>query len=324
MSERQVTSPIPRWRRLHDRKGFYYVLPALILFAVMIAYPIARSFYLSFYNYSILEPDAAQFVGMGNYAKLFTQDANRQPFWHTLYFTAIFVPPYVLVGMLIAVMLHRIRRGTVLLRTMIFVPIVVSLSVSAVMFALLYNVNFGPVQKVLPYIVGAINAPIWLINQLGGHLAYATVPTEGVLSDANWTMPAVAFLCLWNGVGFNVILFLVGLQRIPDVLQEAAAVDGASGWKKFWHITMPQLRPTTYLVVLLSMIGALKIFGQPYILTANGGPGESTLTYVMRLYNLAFTNGKSQLGYASAMAYALAVFTFCMTLLVKRFDRPVE
>ncbi len=309
----------PQWRRRHHRKGLYYVLPALVLFGVMVAYPIVRSLYLSFFDYSILEPDSAKFVGMGNYAKLFTKSPNHGPFWNTLYFTVLFVPPYVILGLIVALLLNRVRRGSVFLRTMIFTPVVVSLAVSAVMWTLFYNASFGMAHKML---VGAIDAVNFVWRLLGGGEA-VTAPAQGVLGDAAWAMPAIALVCLWNGVGINVILYLVGLQRIPDELYEAAEVDGASRWQRFVHVTLPQLRPTTYLVVLLSMIGAFKVFGQPYIMTG-GGPQDSTQTFVMRLYNLAFRYGKFELGYASALAYALAVFIFAMSLLVRRLNRPVD
>lgn len=310
---------LSRWRRRHHRKGWAYVLPALVLFGVMIAYPIGRSFYLSFYDYSILEPDSARFVGMGNYAKLLTQTPNHKPFWNTLYFAALFVPPYVIVALVVAMLLNRVRRGSVFLRTMIFTPVVVSLAVSAVMWTLFYNASFGMAHRMLAGVCEGIN----FFTRLLGVGDVASAPAEGVLGDSGWAMPAIALVCLWNGVGVNVILYLVGLQRIPEELYEAAEVDGASRWQRFVHVTVPKLRPTTFLVVLLSMIGAFKIFGQPFIMTG-GGPQDSTQTFVMRLYNLAFRYGKFRLGYASALAYALALFIFVMSLFMRRLNRPVE
>jgi len=315
----QTVEAMSRWRRRHRRKGLLYVAPALLLFAVMIAYPIGRSFYLSLFDYSILEPDSARFVGASNYGRLLTQESNRLPFANTLYFTAVFVPPYVLGALLIAMMLNAVRRGSTLLRTLIFTPVVVSLAVSAVMWTLFYNPSFGFAHKMLETVVGAVNA----VAGLFGAEAPAAAPEAGVLGHPSWAMIAIAVMCLWNGIGVNVILFLVGLQRIPEELYEAAEVDGAAPRQRFRHVTLPQLRPTVYLVVLLSMIGAFKVFGQPYIMTG-GGPQDSTLTFVMRLYNLAFRYGKFQLGYASALAYSLAVFILVMSLLVRRLNRPVE
>jgi ABC-type sugar transport system permease subunit len=310
---------VSRWRRRHRRKGWLYVLPALLLFALMLVYPIARSFYLSFFDYSILEPDSARFVGLENYGRLLFQRPNHEPFWHTLYFTAVFVPPYVVLALLVAMMLNRVRRGSVVLRTAIFTPVVVSLAVSAVMWTLFYNPAFGLAHRMLEGTLGAVNRAAALL----GAGPAASVPDGGVLSDRRWAMPAIALMCLWNGIGVNIILFLVGLQRIPEEVHEAAVVDGAGGWRRFWHITLPQLSPTIYLVVLLSLIGAFKVFGQPFIMTA-GGPEDSTLTYVMRLYNLAFRYGRFELGYASALAYALALFIFGISLLVRKLNRPVE
>jgi len=309
---------VPIWRRRYHRQGLYYVLPALVLFGIMVAYPIVRSLWLSFFDYSILEPDASRFVGLGNYAKLWTGEQNQRAFRNTLYFTAIFVPPYVLIGLGVALLLNRVRRGSVFLRTVIFTPVVVSLAVAAVMWTLFFNASFGMAHKMLVWLCGLAS---WVSQTFGGPAVAA--PAEGVLGSSAWAMIAVAVVCLWNGVGINVILYLVGLQRIPDELYEAAEVDGASAGQRFVHITLPQLRPTTYLVVLLSMIGAFKVFGQPYIMTG-GGPQDATLTFVMRLYHLAFRYGKFELGYASALAYGLAVFIFAMSLLVRRLNRPVE
>ncbi|HUU59268.1 MAG TPA: sugar ABC transporter permease [Phycisphaerae bacterium] len=451
------------WRRRYDRWGLLFVLPALVLFGVMIAYPIGRSLYLSLFNFSFLDPEHARFVGAGNYVKLWEEEANHKPFWNTLYFTVLFTPPYVILGLVIAMLLNGVRRGATFLRTVIFIPVVVSLAVSAVMWTLFYNADFGMAQSLLKGVCAAIRASAcfvstfvtlvlagmilgWVVKLATGrgpsaktragaaivvsavvtsvlwlsardfsvgasaglleaycvsarHLAYFAVPflpaflvalglarlaaravgrtaggpvpmlvallvgaavtagalvvageairgvaenllpplenlsanslanlsapPQGVLGNADWSMPAVVLVCIWNGVGINVILFLVGLQRIPDTLYEAAEVDGATGWGKFLHVTVPQLAPTTYLVVLLSMIGSFKVFGQPFIMT-RGGPMDSTHTFVMRLYNIAFVYGKFELGYASALAFALAAFIFVMTLGARKLNRPVD
>jgi len=453
------------WRRRYNRWGVLFVLPALLLFGLMIAYPIGRSLYLSLFDFSFLEPENAQYVGAGNYVKLWSEKANHQPFWNTLYFTVLFTPAYVILGLVIALLLNRVRRGVTFLRTMIFTPVVVSLAVSAVMWTLFYNADFGMAQSLLKGICAAVRASayfgssfvtlaaagmivgwlgrritgrgpsakalaggaiagsaavtsiLWLVahdfsvgistNLLSAYCvsarylvyfavpflpaslaalavlrlagraagragggAVATVvallagagvtawvwvgadagetiralaedlvpplanlsaesvanlsaPPQGVLGNADWSMPAVVLVCIWNGVGINVILFLVGLQRIPETLYEAAEVDGATGWQRFRHVTVPQLAPTTYLVVLLSMIGSFKIFGQPFIMT-RGGPMDSTQTFVMRLYNIAFVYGKFELGYASALAFALAAFILVMTLGARKLDRPVD
>lgn len=309
----------PHWLRRHNRKGLVYVLPAMIVFAVMIGYPVLRSFYLSFFDYTLLDPDAATFVGLRNYARLFTRAQDYLAFWHTLYFTLLYVPLAAGLALPVAILLNELRRGSTIVRTLIFTPVVVSLAVSAVMFSLLYNPTFGLVHHLIVQAVGVLNAASrWL-----GGSDVTMAPVNGVLGDARWAMPAVVLMSLWNGFGFNVILYLVGLQRIPDDLYEAAAIDGAGGWRTFWHITLPQLRPTLYLVVLLGLIGALKVFGQPFILTS-GGPHDATQTLVMRLYSLAFLYGKFQLGYASALAYALACFIFLMSLMLRRYGQDTE
>ncbi len=294
------------WRRKHNRLGYLYVMPAVIFFLLMTAWPLARSFYLSFYDYYLLEPEHTKFVALGNYAKAATEDVNREPFVNTLKFTVMFVPPYVLVGLVIAVMLHEVRRGAALLRTMIFIPVVVSMAVSAVLWILFYNSTFGLGQKAIVWFVGENHAP-----------------DGGVLGSAAWAMPGIALMCLWNGVAINIILFLVGLERIPDDMYEAALVDGAGAWQRFRYVTLPQLRGTMVLVVLLSVIESLKVFGQPYVMTG-GGPADSTKTYVMRLYELAFRSRTFEMGYASALAYSLAAIIFVFSVFVWRFNRKAE
>jgi ABC-type sugar transport system permease subunit len=187
------------------------------------------------------------------------------------------------------------------------------------MWFLFYNSDIGMAQSILRTTCGWINTFAgWF-----GVGPIASPPEGGVLGDPAWAMIGIAVLCFWNGVGVNIILYLVGLQRIPDDLYEAALVDGAGARQRLWHVTLPMLRPTIYLVVLLSTIDAFKIFGQPYIMTG-GGPSDATLTFVMRLYTLAFSYGKFQLGYAAALAYALAVFIFVMSLFLRRLSKPVE
>jgi len=324
----QRSSTGSEWRRRYNRMGYWYILPAVLLFVLMVAYPILRAFYLSFFDYDMLEPARARFAGLANYARLFTDVPNRGAFANTLYFTAIFVPAYVVGALIMAFMLNAVRRASVFLRTMIFTPVVVSLGVASVMWMLFYDKEVGAVRSMVAWVDGWA---AWLdgrtVMTWPWHLAVdypwrCAIPAAP-LDAAAWAMIGVAVVCLWNGIGINIILFLVGLQRIPQDLYEAARVDGASAWQRFWHITLPQLRPTIYLVVLLSMIGAFKIFGQPYILT-RGGPEDATLTYVMRLYKMGFQYAKMQFGYASSMAYALTLFIFAMSMFLRKLRRPVN
>lgn len=319
-SERRGEALSAHWRRRHNRMGYWYILPAVLLFVLMVAYPILRSLYLSLFDYDMLEPARARFAGITNYARLFTDVPNRGAFANTLYFTLIFVPPYVIFALVIAVMLNAVRRGSVFLRTMIFTPVVVSLGVASVMWMLFYDKQVGAVRMIVAWVDGWA---VWLDANLWTGWPWRCAIPAAPLDDAKWAMIGVALVCLWNGIGINIILFLVGLQRIPQDMYEASRVDGAGAWQRFWHITLPQLRPTIYLVVLLSMIGAFKIFGQPYILT-RGGPEDATLTYVMRLYKVGFQYAKMQFGYASSMAYALTLFIFAMSMFMRKLRRPVN
>jgi ABC-type sugar transport system permease subunit len=323
------------WRGLDN--PYVFLLPALLLFGMFALYPILRSLYLSFFHYEFLHPEEMRWVGLGNYGEILRDERVRgwpgivtpeQPltiwkialypllvvwltintpggaFWNTIRFTLMYVPATVVAPLVLAVLVERAGRLATLFRTLNFIPIVVSVAVVSIIWLWIYHPEYGVLNTLLRTAFGREAGYSWL-------------------SDAKLAMPAIVAMAVWHGLGFNMLLYLVGLQRIDVELAEAARVDGASGWKTFRCITLPLLKPTVLLVGLLAAIGALKVFGQMFIMT-QGGPGDSTLSMVLYLYNVAFSYGKFRFGYASALAWALAAFIFLVTVAALKLTRERE
>jgi ABC-type sugar transport system permease subunit len=320
------------WRGLDNPYAF--LVPAVVVFGMFALYPILRSLFLSFYHYEFLRPDEMHWVGWANYTEIFrdervtgwpgivtpatplsaweilfypflvlwlTINSPGGAFWNTVRFTAMYVPAAIILPLILAVLIERAGRLSALFRTLNFIPIVVSVAVISIIWMWIYHPEYGVVNTLLRKLLGERAGYSWL-------------------SDAKLAMPAIVAMAVWHGLGFNMLLYLVGLQRIPTELAEAARVDGATGWKAFRFVTLPLLKPTIFLVALLAAIGALKVFGQMFIMT-QGGPGDSTLSMVLYLYNVAFRYGKFRFGYASALAWALAAFIFLVTLVAFRLTR---
>jgi ABC-type sugar transport system permease subunit len=334
--------PAPKARPAKSRRftldsPYVFILPAVLLFGMFSLYPIVRSLYLSFFDYDFLRPDQMHFVGWGNYREILRDERVMQwpglvtpakplsiweiifypfltlgltvnspggAFWNTIRFTIMYVPAAIIFPLFLAVLVDKAGRLSTLFRTLNFIPVVVSVAVISIIWMWIYHPEYGVVNTLLRQMAGMKEGYNWL-------------------SDPKLAMPAVVAMCVWHGLGFNMLLFLVGLQRISPELHEAALVDGATGWQAFRGITLPLLRPIIFLVGLLAMIGALKVFGQMFIMTG-GGPADSTLSMVLYLYNIAFRYGKFRFGYASALAWALAVFIFVVALISFRLSKERE
>ncbi len=316
---------------------YAFVFPAVLLFGMFTLYPILRSLYLSFTDYNFLRPEQMHWVSLGNYHEMLQDERVKGwpglvlpkghlsgwqiafypllvlwltintpggAFWNTVRFTIMYVPAAVILPLLLAVLVERAGRLATLFRTLNFIPVVVSVAVVSIIWTWIYHPEYGVANMLLREYAGMKEGYSWL-------------------SDPKLAMPAVVAMCVWHGLGFNMLLFLVGLQRIPPELTEAARVDGATGWQALVKVTIPLLRPMVFLVGLLAMIGALKVFGQMFIMT-QGGPGDSTLSMVLYLYNVAFRYGKFRFGYASALAWALAVFIFVVSVISFQLSKERE
>lgn len=266
-----------------------FLSPNLIGFLAFVLLPVVTSFGLSFTRWDLL--GSIQWIGLGNYQKLFSDQVFWKVFWNTIYYTLGTVPLGIIISLLLAIALNQKIKGIKFFRAIYFLPVISSYVAIAVAWQWLYNPEFG-----------LLNYLLWLIG----------IDGPGWLSSTTWAMPAIIVTSIWKGLGFNMLLFLAGLQGIPETYYEAAEIDGAGRWAKFKNITIPLLSPTTFFVVVMSIINSFQVFDQIYIMT-EGGPARSTSVLVHYLYQNAFEYFK--MGYASAVAYVLFFLVFIVTMI---------
>jgi len=276
-------------RRKEAILGYLFILPWILGFLVFILGPFIVSFYLSFTTYSILQP--GKWVMLDNYVKAFTDD---RLFWKVLGNTAYYVlgsvPLRIVLAFALALLLNTKVRGLAVWRTLFYVPSITPLVATFILWMYLLNPKFGLINHVLG-LVGIDPLP-WLTN-----------PT--------WSKPALLVMSVW-WVGGNMVIFLAGLQGIPDHLYEAARLDGANAWRRLLHVTIPLMTPTIYFNMVMNLINAFQVFAQSFIMTG-GGPLNSTRFYMHYLYDNAFLYFK--MGYASALAWVLFIIIFALTML---------
>ncbi len=281
---------------------YLFMLPALALFVAWWVYPLANSFVMSFYKWNLIKPSV--FIGPDNYER-----ALRDPvFWtalrNTLAYVAITVAGQMVLGLGAALLLDRRLRFRALFRAIYYLPVVSSWVVVSLIFVYLYNSQAGAVNFLLRDVFHVIPRNI---NWLG---------------DPATALPAIAVLGIWKGIGWTMVIFLAGLQSVPADLYEAAAIDGAGGWQRLRHITVPLLRTTTLFVLVMLVIGGFQAFISIYIMTA-GGPLRSTEVLLTYMYKEAFES--LDLGYGAALSYLLAAVVFVVSLAeIKLLRREVQ
>jgi multiple sugar transport system permease protein len=273
--------------------AYLFNAPGMLLFAVFVVYAVYTSFMLSFHEWDILNPEKP-FVGLENYREV-AQDAR---FWasvgRSIYFTIGSVLPTMAIALGLALLLNAKIRALGLFRTAFYLPVITPLVIAAIIWKWVYDADFGLANYYLERL-GLIDEPLlWL-------------------SDASLAMPAVIIVNIWKGVGFNMVVYLAGLQAIPAEYYEAAEVDGAGPWQRFRKITFPLVAPTTFFLLVINTIGAMKTFDTIFVMTNGGppGPGGATTTVVYYIYTQAFTFFR--MGYASALAYVLFVLLFVVS-----------
>lgn len=281
-----------------DLHGYAFAIPFLIVYGLFTLWPIISGLRMSFSNVSLLG-GSSPFVGVQNYSQALHDPDFWAALWHSVEFTIITTPPLVVFGLALAVLANRAMPGRSLFRMAIFAPFVLPVTVVTLVWGWLYEPSFG------------------LIN---GYLAQLHLPTFGWLTDARTAMPAVAITTIWWTLGFNFLLYLAGLQAIPREYYEASAVDGANAWDQLRHVTIPLLKRTTVIVLILQVLASLKVFGQIYAMTG-GGPDFSTRSEVEYVYEQGFT--AYHLGYATAISFLffivlLAVSVFQFGLFARR------
>jgi multiple sugar transport system permease protein len=280
------------------RMAYLFISPTILLFAVFTVIPVFMAFYLSFTNYDVLS--RMDWVGLDNYRKLVADDLLWQTFRNVLYYTVIFVPLNILTSLLIALLLNKARLGVKLFRTLNYLPTLTSAVAAATVWLWILHPEYGLLNGFLSYF--GVTGPAWL-------------------AQSNTAMTSIIMVTLWQAVGSNMVIYLAGLQGVPDYLYESAKLDGANAMQRFRFITWPQLRPTTFLVSTMSIIGALQLFDQAFVLT-QGGPANATKTPVYLIYQQGFN--QLQMGYASSQAFVLAIGILIFSLINMRLSKAEE
>ena len=273
-----------------ERWGLLFVLPPLIGFAVFMAYPIVFAVIASMSKWTGMNSLWGNMVGLQNYAKILTD----MKFWKSMGTTVIYmigIPIGMILGMLIAMALNRKLPLKRALTTMYYVPVVSSLVAVSILWAWVFNYDYGLLNSIIKGLTG-LHGPNWL-------------------GDETMVKISMIIFMVWKGLGGTIILYLAGLQNIPRDYYEAAEIDGANAWQKFKGITLPLLSPVTFYVLITSLIGGFQVFVEVQVMTPSGGPNYSSATVVFYLFEKAFTNG--QLGYGCAVAVLLAIIIFIIT-----------
>jgi len=276
-------------RFLFRLSGYLFVLPYFVLFLVFLIAPLVYGFGLSFFRWELLSPAPARFVAVGNYAEAMKSEYFWKAMWATFRFVIMAVPLNVGVALLIAVGINSLpSKMQGFFRAAYFLPTIISISVVGILWRWFFNGEFGLFNAWLS--IFGLKAP-WLTN-------------------VSWAMKSVVLMTLWWTLGGPMVILLAGLQQIPDHYYEAAAIDGAGTRQRFWHITLPLLRPVLLFVVVMNVIGSFQVFGQTFMVT-RGGPELSTRVLVQYIYETAFNNYR--MGYGAAMSWllfvAIAVFS---------------
>jgi multiple sugar transport system permease protein len=295
----QLAAKTPEWRA--GRAGWLFIAPALVLIGVFFFLPVAASLLLSitdFDLYAVANPANVRLVGARNYVDLL----HNPTFWlaleNTFYFALVGGPLTVAASLGAALLLNaKAVRFKTFFRTIYFLPFVTTLVAVAIVWRYLYHPQYG----FLNYALGAVG--IHPIDWLG---------------DPRWAMPAIILLAVWKNFGYNMLIFIAGLQAVPEDLYEAAALDGAGAVRQFWHVTLPNLAPTFLFVGVVTMIGYFQLFAEPYVMTA-GGPLGATTSLVLFMYEEGFRWWR--LGVAAAIAFLLFLIILVWTAIQLRLER---
>jgi ABC-type sugar transport system permease subunit len=287
------------WQKSRAQAAPWFLLPALLLLAVFVAWPLARAAAWSFSNADLLNPDARQWVGWDNYTSLLSDAQFRQAFGNTALFALLVVPVQAGLAFLLALWVNRPEPAWRWLRGVFFVPTVVSLPVLAVLWTMLYQPAQGAEM-------GLVNAAL---HRLG-------LPPQAWLHDPRWALPALAFMSLWQGVGLQMMVFLAGLQGVPAELVDAARIDGANAAQRVVHVVIPAMRNTIVFVLTVTTILAFRLFVQPYLMT-HGGPANRTRSLIQSIYETTFLG--QELGRACAAAFLFLAWVALLTFLQRCF-----
>jgi multiple sugar transport system permease protein len=278
--------------------AYLFILPGMLLFLVWTLYPLIYAFIMSFAEWNLIKP--SRFVGLENYRRAFDDPIFWMALKNTIFYTVVTVPGQMVLGLAIALLLDGPLRARAFFRTLYYIPVVTSWVVVSLIFTYLFNGQAGLINWVLRDGLGVIDKNI---NWLGE-------PFTAKLT--------IAILGIWKGVGWTMVIFLAGLQSIPSDLYEAAAVDGAGGWRRLRDITIPLIRQTTLFILVLLTIGGFQVFISVFVMTG-GAPIHRTDVMLTYMYSNAFEF--LDLGYGAALSYLLAAMVFIMSMIQIRFLR---
>jgi len=273
-----------------------FLAPNIIGFLLFSLLPVGATLVISLLNWDLIRDP--EFVGFQNYTTLLTKDPIfREVLFNTAYFVIGVVPASIIISLMLALVMNNGLKGISLFRAIFFIPVITSSVAVAMLWRWLYNTDYGLIN------VG--------LDALG-------LPYVPWLTSTDWAMPAVIIMAVWKSLGYNMVIYLAGLQGISPILYEAAALDGAGGWARFRDITLPLLGPTTFFILVISVINSFQVFDLTFILT-QGGPGIATTTIVMYIYDQGFRY--FQMGYAAAIAWVLFIIIFLITLAQMQYQK---
>jgi ABC-type sugar transport system permease subunit len=295
----QRTVASRRMRRRSILVGWSFILPNFLGFALFTLVPVLAAFVLAFMNWDAYNPPT--FAGIKNFARLFGDQNFHVALGNTLLYAIGHVPLTLVCALGLAILLNQKLRGIAFFRVAIFFPYITSLVAIAIVWNMLFDPVNGPINQFL-HLLGIANPPGWT-------------------SSTGWALPAVIITSVWRDMGYYMVLFLAGLQAIPQEYYEAAAMDGAGRWRTLWNITLPSLRPTTFLVLVLLSVSSFKVFDLIFVMTG-GGPGRATLVLSQLIYQNGILNG--QFGYSSAISLVLFLIVLLVTVFQFRIQQRRE
>ncbi|NEN85466.1 sugar ABC transporter permease [Paenibacillus elgii] len=282
-------------RRRETVVGYSFVLPAVILLIVFLLLPFVFAVIFGFTKFNLLRPDKIQFIGLDNYITLFKDKLFYKSLFNTLYFSVIVVPVQSAVALALALLVNNQLKMRNVFRIAYFSPVITSMTVIAILWIYLYNPNEG-----------LVNSALHLFG----------IPNQPFLRSAGQAMNSIIFMSVWQAAGYQMMIFLAGLQSIPKDLYEASAIDGANKFQQLKFITIPSLYNVIVFVLTITTIQAVKLFTQPYIMT-NGGPENSTRTLALLIYQQGFQFRNA--GYASAVSVIFFAIVVVISFSMKKF-----
>ncbi len=283
---------------------YIFFLPGLALFTLFMIYPLVKGFQMSFYHWAIMPGKASTFIGLDNYLHAFQDPIVGVAFRNTLVYALVTVAGQMILAMVLALVLNSITRGKTFFRTLYYLPVVTSWVIASLLFRYLFQSPEGLVNYFLVDFFHILTEPV----------AWLEAP--------NTALVPILGLGIWKGVGWTMIIYLAALMGLPKEVQEAAAIDGATTWQRFWHVTLPLISPTVVFTLVMLFIGGFNVFISVYMIT-NGGPMQQTEVLLSYMYHQAFDF--LDFGYGSALSFLMAILLVTASYLqMKYLRRPVE